>query len=80
MKFVEMWRGGLVETGVASGCSVAAVVQDADDARLLAAASKALTSWRQPIVRTLRADAVPTARAQALATTVLAGGRCGDLE
>ena len=40
--FVASWREDLVDTGIGTGCSVAAVVHDSDDPALLSCAAAAL--------------------------------------
>lgn len=70
-RFVAMWRQGLAQTQVATGCSVAAVVHDSDDPALLAQAARVFASWREPFHRALLADGVTAGQASALATTVV---------
>jgi AcrR family transcriptional regulator len=71
--FVEMWREALTDTGLAAGCSIAAVVHDTDDPALLSRASVVFTSWRDPFRTALLADGASQETAEVLATTVLAG-------
>lgn len=71
-RFVSMWREGLIQTNVATGCSVAAVVHDSDDPTLLAQAARVFASWSEPFQRALLADGVAPDRASAVATTVIA--------
>jgi len=71
-RFVAMWRRGLVETQLTTGCSVAAVVHDSDNPKLLARAAEVFTSWRRPFYDALLVDGFGKQRAHALATTVIA--------
>ena len=71
-RFVGMWRDGLIQMQVTSGCSVAAVVQDSDSPALLAQAAAVFASWREPFHHALRSEGLGEDRARALATTVIA--------
>lgn len=71
-RFVSLWREGLAQTQVATGCSIAAVVHDSHDPALLARAAEVFTSWREPFHHALLADDVTAEQAGALATTVIA--------
>jgi len=67
-----MWRRGLFETQLTTGCSVAAVVRHSDNPELLARAAEVFTSWRKPFYDALLVDGFDKQRARALATTVIA--------
>lgn len=71
-RFVDMWRQGLLQTHVASGCSVAAVVHDSENPVLMSQAARVFASWREPFQQALLTDDVPEEQASALATTVIA--------
>jgi AcrR family transcriptional regulator len=71
-KFVAMWRDGMIQTHVATGCSVAAVVQDSNKPELLDQAARVFASWREPFHRALLADGVAAEQASGVATTVIA--------
>lgn len=71
-KFVAMWRAGLSQNQVSSGCSVAAVVHDSGDPELLARAAYVFASWRKPFYNALLTEGIDRERAASLATTVIA--------
>lgn len=70
--FVDLWRQGLIDTAMTTGCSIAATVHDSDDATLLALAAGVFASWCSPFRTALRAEGRPDDQADALATTAVA--------
>lgn len=70
--FVELWRRGLEDTTMTTGCSIAATVHDSDDAALLDRAADVFAGWCSPFRRALLADGRPDVEADAVATTVVA--------
>lgn len=70
--FVDLWRRGLTETAMATGCSIAATVHDSDDPALLDRAADVFAQWCTPFRRALLSDGRPDEEADAIATTVVA--------
>lgn len=71
--FAGLWQDVVVETDARAGCTIAAVVGDADDDRLRSVAAGVFRSWREPFVIALLGRGVPAARARRLGTTIVAG-------
>ncbi len=70
--FVQLWRQGLKDTALSTGCSLAAVVHDSDEPALLAQVADVFTSWRRPFHHALREAGCSADVADTLATTVVA--------
>lgn len=70
--FVQLWLQGLSETGLTTGCSLAAVVHDSDEPALLSRVADGFASWRRPFHDALLADGSSVEVANTLATTVVA--------
>lgn len=70
--FVQLWRRGLVDTELTTGCSLAAVVHDSEERELLTRVADVFATWRRPFHRALLVDGSSVEVADALATTVVA--------
>lgn len=71
--FAGLWRDVVVDTDARAGCTIAAVVGEADNDSLRTIAAEVFRSWREPFVTALTGRGVPAERAQRLGTTVVAG-------
>lgn len=72
-RFAALWRDVVEESDARAGCTIAAVVAEADDDDLRATAADVFRSWREPFVAALRAAGVESRRAGRLGTTIIAG-------
>jgi AcrR family transcriptional regulator len=70
--FAGLWRDVVVDTDARAGCTIAAVVGDAEDDGLRLVAAEVFRSWREPFVAALRERGVPADRARRLGTTIVA--------
>jgi AcrR family transcriptional regulator len=70
--FIAEWRSVLEESDFSSGCAVLGVPISSDSPDLIAHAGESFRSWRRTIASVLEASGLPTAKADALSTTMLA--------
>lgn len=71
--FADLWLDVVQESGASAGCTIAAVVGEAEDDGLRAVAAGVFRSWREPFVAALVGRGVDPDRAQRLGTTIIAG-------
>lgn len=72
-RFAEVWTQVVKDSDGRAGCTIAAVVADADDDALRIVAERIFAGWRQPFVASLLARGVHPRRAHQLGTMIIGG-------
>lgn len=70
--FIGLWRALLTRSNFEAGCAIAAVTVAADGEELLARAGDIFRSWRSTLAGALITGGLPTERADAIATSLVA--------
>ena len=73
-QFVAFWRRGLERSDFRAGCPVVAVANEAHDEapQLADTAAEVFAAWHERLVKVLRGEGVPPARAERLARLIVA--------